>query len=128
MRGKAHFIARTAAKLVLPAALLIALYVALVSEAGGGLQGGLLAALALALHALVFGPAATQRAAPPFVLRIAAALGIGLLMFAAGAEWQGFAPARFVAPLGAFLVAGAAAALAILALAGRAHELSEGDW
>ncbi|MGE0046044.1 MAG: MnhB domain-containing protein [Hyphomonadaceae bacterium] len=126
MRDARHVIVRAAAKTALPFALLFALHLALFG--GGALAGGALAALAIFLHALVFGVEATKRALPPFALRLAAFAGAALALLSAAAAFGGHAPPPFLAPLGAYLLIGAAFALALLAFAGRAHDLPDGDW
>jgi multisubunit Na+/H+ antiporter MnhB subunit len=115
------------AKFVLPLCLLVSFYLAL--ERAQGLQGGLVAAIAVALHALVFGPATTSRALPPTALRIAAVIGTSALVASAAMEWRlGQTAPSLLAAAGQFLAVGACGALAVLAVGGRAHAMREEDW
>jgi hypothetical protein len=128
MGDATHIVLRAVAKFALPVFLLVAFYLALGGDAQGW-QGGMFAALAVALHALVFGPAATIRALPPVALRSAAALGAAALMAGAAIEPRlGAVGSALFASAGLFLVAGACSALGLLAVAGRAHALRDEDW
>jgi multicomponent Na+:H+ antiporter subunit B len=84
-------ILRTAARVLLPMLLLYSLFLLMAghNEPGGGFAGGLVAASAFALQALVYGPQSAQRAlgVDPRTLigaGLLAALGSGLLGLAAG--------------------------------------------
>jgi multisubunit Na+/H+ antiporter MnhB subunit len=127
VRAANHIVVRVMAKVVLPLCLLVSSYLAL--ERAQGLQGGVFAAIAVALHALVFGPATTSRALPPAALRIAAVVGISALIASAAMEWRlGQTAPSLLDAAGQFLTAGACGALAVLAIAGRAHAMREEDW
>ncbi|MGE0828775.1 MAG: MnhB domain-containing protein [Hyphomonadaceae bacterium] len=127
MNDERHFILRAAAKLSLPAAFLFSLHLTFVSEIGGGLAGGAAAALAIAVHALMFGPAATKVAFPPLLLRICTALGALVVTGAALGDWMGLAAHSAVVELGVFLIGGGGLGAAFLALGGRTHELRAED-
>jgi multicomponent Na+:H+ antiporter subunit B len=73
-----HVVLRVAAKLLIPIIALFALYVQFHGElgAGGGFQAGVILAVAVILHALVFGLRETMRAIPPGFVRGVASLGM----------------------------------------------------
>jgi len=73
-----HVVLRVAAKLLIPVITLCAFYVLFHGEtgAGGGFQAGVVAAVAIILHALVFGLADTMVAVRPGAARALAALGV----------------------------------------------------
>ena len=69
---------RAVAKLLIPYILLFALYVQFHGDygPGGGFQAGVIAAAAFILYAIVFGPKAARRVAPPAVVESLVALGL----------------------------------------------------
>jgi len=73
-----HTILRVVAKLLIPMILLFALYTQFHGDfgPGGGFQAGVIFAAAFILYALVFGPAAARRVAPPAVVETLVALGV----------------------------------------------------
>jgi len=75
-------ILRTAAKLLIPAIMLFALYVQFHGDfgPGGGFQAGVIFASAFILYALIFGVATARRVAGPRLVRVTLALGV--LLFA----------------------------------------------
>jgi multicomponent Na+:H+ antiporter subunit B len=83
------------AKLLIPIITLYAFYVLAHGElgAGGGFQAGVILATGVILHALVFGLAETERAAPPGFVRGCAAIGVliyagaGLMTIAHGGRF-----------------------------------------
>jgi multicomponent Na+:H+ antiporter subunit B len=72
-----HLILRVCAKLFIPLIIVYALYVQFHGELGpgGGFQAGVISAVALILHALIFGVRQTEKAVPVPVVRLLAALG-----------------------------------------------------
>lgn len=71
-------ILRTAAKLLIPAIMLFALYVQFHGDfgPGGGFQAGVIFASAFILYALIFGVATARRVAGPRLVRTTLALGV----------------------------------------------------
>jgi len=78
MIGDHHVVQRVAAKLLIPLIALFAFYVQFHGDlgAGGGFQAGVIMAVAVILHALVFGLRETMAAIPPRIARSAASLGV----------------------------------------------------
>ncbi len=78
--GDHHVTLRVTAKLLIPLIALYALYVQFHGDlgAGGGFQAGVIMAVAIILHALVFGLRETMAAIPPRVARSIASLGVML--------------------------------------------------
>ena len=76
--GDHHVVLRVIAKLLIPLIMLFALYVQFHGDigAGGGFQAGVIAAVAIILHALVFGLHETMAAVSPHAARAIAALGV----------------------------------------------------
>ena len=76
--GDHHVVLRVTAKLLIPLIALYALYVQFHGDlgAGGGFQAGVILAVAVILHALVFGLRETMAAVPPKLARSVAALGV----------------------------------------------------
>jgi multicomponent Na+:H+ antiporter subunit B len=76
--GDHHVVLRVAAKLLIPLIALCAFYVQFHGDlgAGGGFQAGVILAVAVILHALVFGLRDTMAAVKPGFARGAAALGV----------------------------------------------------
>lgn len=76
--GDHHVVLRVIAKMLIPLIILFALYVQFHGDlgAGGGFQAGVIAAVAVILHALVFGLRETTAAIPPQAARAVAALGV----------------------------------------------------
>ena len=77
-----HLIVRVAAKLLIPAIMLFALYVQFHGDfgPGGGFQAGVIFGAALVLYGLVFGVDRLCAVAPPTVVRILTS--VGLLIYA----------------------------------------------
>lgn len=78
-----HVVLRSVAKLLIPIIALYAFYVQFHGDLGpgGGFQAGVILAVAVILHALIFGLADTMEAIPPELARAFAALGV--LIYAA---------------------------------------------
>jgi len=78
--GDHHVVLRVVAKLLIPLIILFALYVQFHGDlgAGGGFQAGVIMAVAIILHALVFGLRDTMAAVPARVARTVAVLGVVL--------------------------------------------------
>lgn len=76
--GDHHVTLRVAAKLLIPLIALFALYVQFHGDlgAGGGFQAGVIMAVAIILHALVFGLRETMTAIPASTARSVASLGV----------------------------------------------------
>lgn len=81
--GDHHVVLRVTAKLLIPLIALYAFYVQFHGDLGpgGGFQAGVILAVAMILHALVFGLRETMAALPPRFMRSAASLGV--LLYAA---------------------------------------------
>jgi len=79
MRGEP--VLRVIAKMLIPYLLLFALYVQFHGDysPGGGFQAGVIFASAVILYALVFGPSAARRVAPPALLE--GLIAVGLLIY-----------------------------------------------
>jgi hypothetical protein len=92
---------------------------------GVGFMAGLVAALALAAHVLVFGAAEARRAFPPIAAR--AFLGLGALAVLAGAAARQFAYVPQLGEAGLFCITVAALHLVFTVLIGRAPTLRDGD-
>ncbi len=73
-----HVVLRSVAKLLIPVIALYAFYVQFHGDLGpgGGFQAGVVLAVAVILHALIFGLADTMEAIPPELARAFAALGV----------------------------------------------------
>lgn len=127
MRSGAHVIAaaaRTYGPLISLFALsLLALWPA---PSGVGFVAGLMFALGLSLHALVFGAAAAQRAFPALVWR--ALVALGLIAACVGAGVPGWTFAARLVEGGLFVLTAGASALLINVLFGRAPTLRDGEW
>lgn len=78
--GDQHVVLRVAAKLLIPLIALYAFYVQFHGDLGpgGGFQAGLILAVAVILHALVFGLRETVKAIPAKFARTVATLGVAL--------------------------------------------------
>lgn len=121
-------IVRSASALLLPAMFLFALSV-LATHApgqGSGALAGLCFALALMLHALVFGAGAARRAFSALAARFCLAVGIGLALAGAGFVRLSFAAQML--EFGVFLVVSGALHLTFTVLIGRAPTLQDEDW
>lgn len=125
MRAGAHVVLRAAAKLHTPLIVLLALSLFVVRAPGGGvgLVAGLAFALALILHALVFGAAAARRAAPPMLAR--ALVGLGLIAAVLGVAAPRLLYAPQIVEAGLFAVTAGALSLVIAVLVGRAPTLRD---
>ncbi|MBI1185780.1 MAG: hypothetical protein GC206_00310 [Alphaproteobacteria bacterium] len=119
---------RATALVLVPPALLFSVYLAVAAPNGGGVVGGLAAALALSLYVLIFGPAVAAQRMPPRVLLASAALAALALYLAAAVE-AGGAPALAPAVRRAlvFVLIATSAPAALMAVFGRAHALGQDD-
>lgn len=119
---------RSAARFYLPLIMLLALSFLATRAAGGGvgLTAGLGVALALMLHALVFGASAARVAFPAPAARAALSLGFITALLGAGLKGASFASELTEAGLFAATVAGSSLALKVLI--GRAPTLRDEDW
>lgn len=93
--------------------------------AGVGFVAGIVVALALAAHVLVFGAAQSLRAFPPLAARIL--LALGMVAGIAGAAMDGSAYAAQISEAGLFALTVAGVHLVFLVLIGRAPTLREVD-
>ncbi|MBN8606818.1 MAG: hypothetical protein J0L81_07860 [Caulobacterales bacterium] len=127
MMSGAHIIA-SAARTYGPIVALVALsLLALWPAASGvGFVAGLMFALSLALHALVFGAEASRRAFPALAWRLLAAGGLIVVCVGVGAPRLAFAQALIEG--GLFALTAAMAALTLGVLFGRAPSLRDGEW
>ncbi|HVK79938.1 MAG TPA: MnhB domain-containing protein [Verrucomicrobiae bacterium] len=96
------------------------------SSTGIGFVAGLVVALALTLHGLVFGAGAAQRAFPPWACRVFVALG--LVAACAGAGLPGLSFAGRLVEAGVFTLTVGGLALMIAVLFGRVPSLRDGEW
>lgn len=128
MNRSAHVMATAVARLYTPLAFVFAftLIAMRAPGAGVGFVAGLAFAIALLLHALVFGASAAKAAFPPLAARLALALGLAAALTGAGAPRLPFAPQLIEAGLFAIVVA--AASLIISALFGRLPTLRDAEW
>ncbi len=76
--GDHHIVLRVTAKLLIPLIALYAFYVQFHGDLGpgGGFQAGVILAVAIILHGLVFGLRETMAAIPPRLMRTLASLGV----------------------------------------------------
>ncbi len=116
------------ARLYAPLIVLFALSLLAGWPAGSGVGffAGLVFGLALALHALVFGAGAAQRAFPPWSCRVF--MTFGLIAACAGAGLPGLGFASRLVEAGLFTLTIGGLALMIVALFGRAPTLRDGEW
>ena len=87
MNSDHHVILRVVSKGLIPVIALFAFYVQFHGEygPGGGFQAGVIIAVAVILHALIFGVPAAMRAVPPIFTRCLAAFGV--LLYAGVGFW-----------------------------------------
>lgn len=128
MKPGAQIILLSAARLYAPLTLLFALTLLAARAPGGGVgfMAGLAFALALVLHALVFGAAGLRAAFPPPAMLLVLAAGVIVALAAAGAPGWRFSAQAIEAGLTA--ATAAAAGLIIAVLFGRAPTLRDADW
>lgn len=127
MKVGAQSLLAQAARLHMPIIALFAFSVLAVYAPGGGVGfvAGLAFALALTLHALVFGATASRAAFPPLAWR--ALLGLGVLAAIAGASASRWAYAPLLAEGALFAVTAAASALIVQVLFGRASAMRDAE-
>jgi multisubunit Na+/H+ antiporter MnhB subunit len=128
MKPGSQILLVSAARLYAPLILLfgITLVAARAPGEGVGFLAGLGFALALTLHALVFGAAALRSAFPVVVMRLVlAAAVLAALAGAAGPGWR-YAPQLIEAGLAAATAAGAG--LVVAGLFGRVPTLRDAEW
>jgi multisubunit Na+/H+ antiporter MnhB subunit len=128
MRQAAHVVLVSASRFYAP--LFVLFGFSLLSSwsvnSGVGFVAGLVLALLLALHVLVFGAEALRTAFPPFLAR--ATVSGGALLAVLGTALPGWAGSSKGIEGGLFLVTVGASALVLIALAGRAPTLRDEDW
>jgi|CXWL01.1.fsa_nt_gi hypothetical protein len=128
MKPGAHIVLRGAVRFYMPIVVLLALSVLATRPSGGGvgLIAGLGAALALALHVLMFGAGGARAAFPPWLARALMAAGLLATLASAGLGGAGVGPQ--LGEAGLFAVTAAGAAFALKVLVGRAPTLRDEDW
>ena len=128
MKPVSHHVPVAAARLYLPLMALfgLSLFATRTAGSGVGLLAGIIFALALALHALVFGALAARKAFPPIAARCG--LAGGLLAGLTSATAPSLAVAARLAELGLFLAMASGAVLTLTVLMGRAPTLHDEDW
>ncbi len=150
MKTDHHVILRVIAKCFIPLIVIYGFYVHFHGEVGpgGAFQAGVILAVALILHSLIFGLANTMKAVPPVFARSLAAVGV--LIFGGVGIWalvqdgnyleyqallgeppgghDGQHAGIIIIELGVlFAVAGAMVTI-FYALAGRVAEIRDEDW
>ena len=122
-----HLSLLAAVRLYAPLIVLLALTMLVLRAPGGGVGfvGGIVFAIALVAHALVFGAAEARKALPPTIAR--ALLASGLIPVVVGALGVGGALAPRIGEAGLFLVTVSALHLVFAVLFGRAPTLRDGD-
>lgn len=93
---------------------------------GIGLIAGFAFALLIALHVLTYGVSAARAAAPPWLMRPLAAMGLLAALFGVGAPM--FPYAARLAEAGLFITTAAGSSLALCVLIGRAPTLLDDTW
>jgi len=122
-----HLSLLAAVRLYAPLIVLLALTMLVLRAPGGGVGfvAGIVFAMALAAHALVFGAVEARKAFPPFAAR--AILAVGLLVVVAGEFGVGGAMAGRIGEAGLLLVTVAGLHLVFTVLFGRIPTLRDGD-
>lgn len=128
MKPGAFIMVAATARLYGPLIVLFALSLLAGSPSGTGVGfvAGLVFALALTLHALVFGAAAARRAFPPWLCRVL--MTLGLATACAGVGLPGLVVAPRLVEAGLFAITVGGLTLMIVSLFGRAPTLREGGW
>jgi multisubunit Na+/H+ antiporter MnhB subunit len=118
-----HAMIAPSARLVIALTALFSLFMLANEPAGDGVgfRAGLTAAIAIAVHLLVFGASAARRALPPLVARLLLVCGVFAVLLGLGAPRLAFAAQIMEA--GLFAASIAAPSLILLALAGRVPTL-----
>lgn len=116
-----------ASRLVTPLALLFgaAMLAARPPGDGVGLLAGLVVALVIVLHALVFGAGAARAAVSPLFARLMLAVGLGGTLIQAGVPGWSFSAQ--VGEAGAFIATVGVSSLITVALFGRAPGMRDED-
>lgn len=115
--GDHHVVLRVTAKLLIPLIALYAFYVQFHGDLGpgGGFQAGVILAVAIILHGLVFGLRETMAAIPPKLMRTIASLGVlifagvGIVCIINGGDFLDYdhlLPAEIEAQIPAWLLGG----------------------
>jgi multicomponent Na+:H+ antiporter subunit B len=128
MKTVSHVVLSAAARFYVPLILLFAAVLLLTKTAGAGVGfcAGLAFALALLLHALVFGLEAARAALPPMLTRLVVAAG-AVATFV-GVALPGLPFASQLAEAGLFAVTAAGSGLLFLVLIGRAPTMRDEEW
>ena len=150
MKHDHHVILRVVSKGLIPVIILYAFYVQFHGDygPGGGFQAGVILAVAIILHALIFGIPVTLSAVPAIVARIMAALG--LFIYAGTGVWamlnggdyldydflvrnaetghEGQHLGIFMVELGVLLAVSGSMLTIFYAFAGRVAEIRDEDW
>jgi hypothetical protein len=114
-----------AARFYAPLIVLAALSLLVLRAPGGGagFVAGVLFAMAMAVHLIVFGAAAARAAFPPAMARVLLCMGLVAAVIGAGAPR--LPGAATLAETGLFAATAAGAALILLSLAGRVPTLRD---
>lgn len=122
-----HLSLLAAVRLYAPLIVLLALTMLVLRAPGGGVGfvAGIVIAMALVAHALVFGAAEARRSFPPFAARLV--LAGGLIAVVASTLGAGGAFAARIGEAGSLLVTIAGLHLVFTVLFGRAPTLRDGD-
>ena len=150
MKTDHHVILRVIAKCFIPLIVIYGFYVHFHGEVGpgGAFQAGVVLAVALILHALIFGLANTMKAVPPVFARSLAAVGV--LVYAGVGVWALVQSGNFleyqalfgeppgghdgqhagiiIIELGVLFAVTGAMVTIFYALAGRVAEIRDEDW
>ncbi len=128
MKTVAHVVLLAAARFYIPLIALFAAVLLLTKAAGGGVgfSAGLALALALLLHALVFGLEAARAALPPMLTRLVVAAGVVAAFV--GVALPGLPYASQLTEAGLFAVTAAGSGLFFLVLIGRAPTMRDEEW
>lgn len=125
MNPSAHAIVAASARAVIPITALFAFALLAAGTPGDGVgfRAGLVSAMVIAIHTLVFGARASREALPLGAARLSLAAGV---LAVAGAETaRDFSLAPRIAEGGMFLTTAAAAALVLGVIVGRAPTLRD---
>lgn len=125
--GTTLFSLLAAARLSMPLIVLLALTMLVLRGAGAGVGfvSGLVFAMALTLHALVFGASEARKAFPPVLAR--ALLALGMIVMVIGAAGAGGAFSAQIIEAGLLVVTAGGLHLVLTVLIGRAPTLRDGD-
>ncbi|QGZ95608.1 MnhB domain-containing protein [Terricaulis silvestris] len=127
MKPGGHIVLAAATRFYAPIIVLAALLLLVLRLPGEGVGfvSGMILGLALAVHVLVFGAAASRAAFPPYLARVLLAGGLALAVVSAAAPRLEIAPQ--LGEAGVFVVTASGIALILAVLVGRAPTLRDED-